>query len=127
MVRPRAQRERVAASLAFDAALGQRASASGILKGAIFQALLATADGSSSATAASLGLDMSDDEWQEQARGADLLRKLVRIKVQDDNDLKAAHGALISCSDFFSNLRVYGARRRLPPTTVIARLDEPPA
>ena len=123
MVRPRAQRERVAASLAFDAALGQRASASGILKGAIFQALLATADGSSSATAASLGLDMSDDEWQEQARGADLLRKLVRIKVQDDNDLKAARGALTSCAEFFSNLTIYGQRQRMNSLAVINKLE----
>lgn len=71
-------RERVAASLAFDAALGKRAAQNGVLKGAIFQALLARADGSDSATAASVGLSMADDEWQAEAAGADALRKLVR-------------------------------------------------
>ena len=118
-----AARERVAASLAFDTGLGQVASSSGVLKGAIFQALLARADGSEAATAASVGLEMAEEEWEAQARGADTLRKLVRIKVQDDNDLKAAHGALSSCSDFFTNLRVYGQRQSLGTVDVISKLD----
>ena len=119
-----AQRERVAACIAFDTGLGRIASSSGALKGTIFQGLLARADGSTAATAASVGLGMAEDEWEAQARGADTLRKLVRIKVQDDNDLKAAHGALTSCSEFFSNLRVYGQRQSLGPVAVISKLDK---
>ena len=118
------QRERVAASLAFDSALGQLATSRGKLKGTIFQALLAKADGSEDATASSVGLDMDEAAWEAQVRGADTLRKLVRIKVQDDNDLKAANGALTSCSEFFANLRVYGSRRGLSQTAVISKLDE---
>ena len=30
--------------------------------------------------------------------------------MQDDNDLKAANGALASCDEFFLNLRVYSRR-----------------
>ena len=118
-------RERVNASLAFDRGLSKRAVDSKILKGTIFQALLAKADGAASATAASVGLSsMSDDEWEAEAKGADALRKLVRIKVQDDNDLKAANGALTSCAEFFSNLRVYGSRNGLTAEAVIAKLEE---
>jgi len=117
-------RERVAASLAFDTELGQLASDQGVLKGAIFQALLARADGSDDATAPSVGLEMSEDAWEAQACGADALRKLVRIKVQDDNDLKAANGALTSCSDFFANLRVYASRHATPLLGVINKLEE---
>ena len=121
---PAWQRERVASSLAFDTGLGQRAADSGQLKGTIFQALLAYSDGSHGATASSVGLELSEEEWQAEAQGADALRKLVRIKVQDDNDLKAAHGALTSCSDFFANLRVYASRTGTKPPAVISRLEE---
>jgi hypothetical protein len=48
----------------------------------------------------------------------------VRIKVQDDNDLKAANGALTSCDEFFSNMRVYGSRRQLDSMGVINKLEE---
>lgn len=119
-------RERVAASLAFDDALGKLASDKGVLKGTIFQALLAKADGSEAATAASVGLEeMAASEWEAQAAGADALRKLVRIKVQDDNDLKAANGALSSCGEFFSNLGIYSSRQGLKETAVLEKLDEP--
>ena len=48
----------------------------------------------------------------------------VRIKVQDDNDLKAANGALTSCAEFFSNLQIYGSRRGLKPIDVIDKLEQ---
>ena len=121
---PAWQRERVASSLAFDTGLGQRAADSGQLKGTIFQALLAYSDGSHGATASSVGLELSEEEWQAEAQGADALRKLVRIKVQDDNDLKAANGALSSCGDFFANLSIYCSRRGLRETAVLEKLDE---
>ena len=117
-------RTRVAASIAFYSGLGQLVSSSGTLMGTIFQALLARADGNEASTAASIGLDLDDGAWAAQTSGADALRKLVRIKVQDDNDLKAANGALSSCSEFFSNLRVYGSRNALGAVGVITKLDE---
>jgi len=120
-------RKRVSESLAFDNALGQRATDSGVLKGTIFQGLLARADGSEQASASSVGLsDVSDADWAEQAAGADALRKLVRIKVQDDNDLKAANGALSSCAEFFSNLALYASRQGIKEAAVIEKLEEGP-
>ena len=118
-------RKRVSESLAFDNSLGQRAAALGVLKGTIFQALLARADGSAEATAASVGVEMEATEWEAQAAGADALRKLVRIKVQDDNDLKAANGALSSCAEFFANLSTYASRNSLKETEVLEKLEEP--
>ena len=77
------------------------------------------------ATASSVGLtEMADSEWEEQAAGADALRKLVRIKVQDDNDLKAANGALSSCAAFFANLGIYASRNSLSETAVLEKLEQ---
>ena len=115
---------RVSESLAFDGSLGKRAAASGKLKGTVFQALLAKADGSAGATSASVGLtECSEEDWDGLAKGADALRKLVRIKVQDDNDLKAANGALTSCAEFFATLAIYGKRKRLDGMGVITALE----
>ena len=120
-------RKRVSESLAFDSSLGERAAGSGVLKGTIFQGLLAKADGQDEATASSVGLnEMADSEWEEQAAGADALRKLVRIKVQDDNDLKAANGALSSCAEFFANLGIYASRNSLSETAVLEKLEQAP-
>jgi len=117
-------RERVKGSLAFDADLGSRAASSGILKGTIFQALLRKADGDD-VGGASVGLDVSDADWAALADGAAELRRLVRIKVQDDNDLKAANGALSSCADFFRNLALYGSRHSMQEMAVVQKLEEP--
>ena len=118
-------RARVRASLDFDAVLGARAASSGVLKGAVFQALLAYADGSEASTAGSVGATgLSDEEWAELAQGSDALRKLVRIKVQDDNDLKAANSALASCAEFFDNLHTYSTRRKKAETDVLTLLEE---
>ena len=116
-------RERVKASLAFDGRVSQTATTAGVLKGAVFQALLAHCDGSADATAASVGLDISDAEWDELTQGADALRKLIRIKVQDDNDLKTANNALSSCAEFFTNIAVYAARQSLEETAVLSKLE----
>lgn len=117
-------RARVRASLDFDTTLAEHASSSGVLKGAIFQALLASADGNEASTSSSVGVDMSDEAWAELARGSDALRKLVRIKVQDDNDLKAANHALASCADFFDNLQTYATRKAKAETEVLTMLEE---
>jgi hypothetical protein len=41
---------------------------------------------------------------------ADSLRKLVRIKLADDNDLQAAQCALATCSEFFGSLGTLAQR-----------------
>uniref|UniRef100_A0A7S2IFW4 Uncharacterized protein n=1 Tax=Haptolina brevifila TaxID=156173 RepID=A0A7S2IFW4_9EUKA len=117
-------RQRVSSSLEFDVLLGQRAASSGVLKGAIFQGLLAFADGRSESTAESVGIEMSDGDWEELSGSADTLRKLVRIKVQDDNDLKAANSALSSCDEFFRNLELYSTREKIEEITVLSKLEE---
>ena len=76
------------------------------------------------AAAASCGSGVGEAEWEELARGSDALRKLVRIKVQDDNDLKAANLALKSCAEFFDNLKVYATRNSLEETAVLTKLEE---
>ena len=45
---------------------------------------------------------------------ADSMRGLVRIKIADDNDIKAARCALETCRDFFDALEQLAALRRLP-------------
>ena len=117
-------RQCVSSSLDFNRLLGELATSSGVLKGAIFQALLAFVDGRVESTAASVGVEMSDGEWEGLSAGADALRKLVRIKVQDDNDLKAAHSALSSCDEFFRNLELYSTREALEQTAVLTMLEE---
>jgi len=116
-------RRHVRASLTFDESLAATAESSKQLKGTIFQALLAFADGRAESTAASVNCEIGEAEWQELSRGSDALRKLVRIKVQDDNDLKAANQALQSCAEFFENLKVYATRHSLEETAVLPKLE----
>ena len=47
----------------------------------------------------------------------------VRIKVQDDNDLKAAYLALKSCAEFFENLTLYATRHSVAETAVLPMLE----
>ena len=48
--------------------------------------------------------EFGDARWAELAANADNLRKLVRIKVADDNDLKTARQALLICREFFDGI-----------------------
>ena len=48
--------------------------------------------------------EFGHEAWQLLAQRADSLRKLVRIKVADDNDLKTARSGLTLCHDFFRGL-----------------------
>ena len=107
----------VADAIALDDELNALASTTGILKGKIFQGLLeclraagaehAQLDNSAKKpgggnVAHECGLDTS--EWTALADRADALRKLVRIKVADDNDLKTARAGLDMCAVFFDGL-----------------------
>lgn len=92
-------------------------------KGTVFQELLAAlrragashaqTDLSARAEAASSGdgtFGLSRSEWVAMQAQADSLRKLVRIKLADDNDLQAAQCALATCSEFFSSLGTLAQR-----------------
>jgi len=132
-------RERVASALTFEQMLTHLAADRKVLKGKIFQSLLAglreagaahgggvelsargevgslrqsaEADrGSGSAEAIALGLGRT--EWVAMQASADSMRGLVRIKIADDNDIKAARCALETCRDFFDSLEQLAALRR---------------
>ena len=107
----------VADARALDDELTSLARSTGVLKGRIFQGLLEClrAQGAAHAqldnsakkqpggnVATELGL--TTPEWQSLADRADALRKLVRIKVADDNDLKTARQGLELCARFFEGL-----------------------
>ena len=78
-----------------------------------FTLTLTLADrGSGSAEAAALGVGRT--EWVAMQASADSMRGLVRIKIADDNDIKAARCALETCRDFFDALEQLAALRRLP-------------
>jgi len=132
-------RDRVTSALTFERMLTQLAADQKVLKGKIFQSLLAglllsgaahqggielsargeegqprssaEADrGGGSAEAAALGLGRT--EWVAMQASADSMRGLVRIKIADDNDIKAARCALETCRDFFDSLEQLAALRR---------------
>jgi hypothetical protein len=107
----------VADARAFDDELGLLATSHAMLKGRIFQGLLeclraagadhAQLDNSAKkqgggGIAQECGL--APAEWSALADRADALRKLVRVKVADDNDLKTARRGLDTCADFFAGL-----------------------
>ena len=115
----------VADARALDDELTAMAGRTGVLKGRIFQGLLeclraqgaahAQLDNSAKkpgggSVAAECGLD--PPEWEALADRADALRKLVRIKVADDNDLKTARAGLDMCATFFDGLVQLTALRR---------------
>jgi len=66
--------------------------------------------GSVSAEVAALGLGRT--EWVSMQASADSMRGLVRIKIADDNDIKAARCALETCRDFFDSLEQLATLRR---------------
>ena len=47
---------------------------------------------------------LSVEEWGVLTHKADAMRKLVRIKLADDNDLKTARSGLEMCDEFFKGL-----------------------
>ena len=115
----------VADAIALDDQLSALAASTGVLKGRIFQGLLeclraagadhAQLDNSAKKQgggniAAECALDPA--EWSALAERADALRKLVRIKVADDNDLKTARAGLDMCATFFEGLVQLTALRR---------------
>ena len=123
---------RVTEALQFDEELAELAASRGILKGKLFQALVealrkqreaealiaavVAPDDSEGETPRPLDLqqgvpltgndefNFTRDEWAELVRRADDLRQLIKIKVQDDNDLRTAHSGLDMCKDFLGTL-----------------------
>jgi hypothetical protein len=58
-------------------------------------------------------LGMGEAEWQALAAGADRLRSLVRIKLEDANDLQAAKMALELASTFFASIQLHAKAREI--------------
>ena len=105
-------------SLAFDDELGALAKGRGVNKGAIFQALLEALreagcdhgggldNDKDDKRLAGMGLEFgcSISQWALLAHRAEVMRRLIRIKLQDENDLRTARQGLLLCSAFFEDL-----------------------
>ena len=113
--------------MAFETSLSELAKEKGVLKGKIFQSLLEDLRG---AQASHAQVDLSARangesgaevfaipraQWVAMQAQADTLRNLVRIKIADDNDIKAARCALATCADFFDNLEELSKLRGKTP------------
>ena len=57
---------------------------------------------------------------REMCAGVSELRNLLRIKVQDNNDLRLARTALCETADFFSRLDAFAAKKNKTPSEVLA-------
>lgn len=75
--------------------------------------LLRSGDAGISAPHKAILEKLSSDETAQMSQEAEVLRKLVRIKVEDDNDLAAARRALAEAGHFFLLLRSEAAGRTL--------------
>jgi hypothetical protein len=114
-----AARSSVSRALAFDDELAGLAAAHEMSKGRLFQALLeelraaeaghAQVDNSGKkGSSTDYSAEFGEARWSELAKEADNLRKLVRIKVADDNDLKTARQGLLICQEFFDGISRLG-------------------
>ena len=109
-------------ALALDDELGELAAAHEVTKGRLFQALLeelrsagvghAQTDNSAKRGGAhDFRAEFGPARWHSLSLRADALRKLVRIKVADDNDLKTAREGFVLCKAFFDSLAELAALR----------------
>ena len=105
-------------ALALDDELGELAAAHEVTKGRLFQALLeelrsagvghAQTDNSAKRGGAhDFRAEFGPARWHSLSLRADALRKLVRIKVADDNDLKTAREGFVLCKAFFDSLELH--------------------
>ena len=103
------------------AALRERGAAHAQLEnsGADLRAALAAAK---AAPAPVVPYGLGEEEWSAMLGEADGLRQLVRIKLADDNDLKAAQCALAGCFDFFTGLTALAERRGATPFDTLQTL-----
>ena len=110
-----AARADVNRALSFDDELAVLGAAHDMSKGRLFQALLeelrlaeaghAQVDNSGKkASTTDYADEFGAERWAELAAEADNLRKIVRIKVADDNDLKTARAGLLICKEFFDGV-----------------------
>jgi len=115
-------RDSVADGLAFDDELGSLAAQRGVRKGEILQALIEAmaleeahgerrpeggrpeAGGQCGGGADPERYGQSPDTWAVLAHRCDRLRKLIRIKLGDDNDMLTARQGLLLCDGFFGDL-----------------------
>ena len=57
---------------------------------------------------------------REMCAGVSEVRSLLRIKVQDNNDLRLAQTALCETSSFFERLDAFAAKKNKTPSEVLA-------
>ena len=127
-------RASVGQALRFDEELGELAAAKGVSKGKLFQAMVEALRkaGESSAQLDNSGehleglgneeFGLSVAEWAVLTQKADSLRKLVRIKLADDNDLKTARSGLELCDEFFKGVVSVAEARRVSEHAVYITL-----
>lgn len=63
------------------------------------------------------------DRWAGLMKGANTIRNLVRIKLQDDNDLHAARLALDCCDACFSQLRLHANKKGISNYEMVLILE----
>jgi len=138
---------RVHLTLDFIAMLGERAKQLGVLQGTLFQALMKhhaqlkraggggkgdgvdlasirlmqrSRDGLRMPHAADDGvLGLSEEETARYAGSAAELRSLLRVKVEDDQDIVTAQRALAECGYFFLALKEAAAERSVSETELL--------
>ncbi|KAL3893217.1 MAG: hypothetical protein SGPRY_014383 [Prymnesium sp.] len=81
-------------------------------------------EGDCSSYASSLGISLT--AWSQLCLQADLLRKLVRIKVADDNDLRTARTALEECAQGFRMIAEAAKHRLISEGDLFESLKQSP-
>jgi hypothetical protein len=127
--------ERVKDSLSFLNRLDTIAERIDVNRGQIFQELLrrigdssahglmSREDGTYDAYTAKIKSDiLKDKDWTELTNGARDLLNLVRIKLEDKNDLQTARSALEHSNSFFSDVSSYASSKDVPGYSVVSDL-----
>lgn len=105
-------RRGVAAGLRFGDELADLAARGGVRQGQVLGWLLGSPH---DAGAARARLRLTADEWDRVAAAAEGLRGLVRLKIQDENDLRTAQQGLRLCRDFFDAVAERDRREERSP------------
>ena len=119
------------AGLVFCAQLEHKAKDMGILRGTLSRWLLPF-DASTSVSEQAGGQRgmlsqapepicsrLTEREAQDLIEGANSVRRLVRIKIADDNDLETARTALVTAAEFLQRLSSQAESRGITPFTLL--------
>eukprot|EP00941_MAST-03F_sp_MAST-3F-sp1_P006082 g6082.t1 len=69
-------------------------------------------------------LGLSNSEWQKLRDGAEALRSLVRIKLEDANDLESARMAIELAGVFFASVQLHAKAREIDAFEMAKSLDQ---